>query len=114
MFKLIDFDDKIFTSQQFKKDEISFNIILTLIQKREYFPQIKCYSDQKDVIILNTDANHPVVVWTSENFNDFELIYNFVSKVFSKNEPFGRVKTLPYGIIFGGLSNERLRNQDHG
>ena len=87
MFKLIDFDDKIFTSQQFKKDEISFNIILTLIQKREYFPQIKCYSDQKDVIILNTDANHPVVVWTSENFNDFELIYNFVNKVFSKNEP---------------------------
>ena len=87
MFKLIDFDDKIFTSQQFKKDEISFNIILTLIQKREYYPQIKCYSDQKDVIILNTDANHPVVVWTSENFNDFELIYNFVSKVFSKNEP---------------------------
>ena len=87
MFKLIDFDDKIFTSQQFRKDEISFNLILTLIQKREYFPQIKCYSDQKDVIILNTDANHPVVVWTSENFNDFELIYNFVNKVFSKNEP---------------------------
>lgn len=87
MFKPIDFDDKIFASSQFRKDEISFNLILTLIQKRDLFPQFRCYSDQKDVIILNTDANHPVVVWTSENFNDFESIYNFVSKVFLENEP---------------------------
>lgn len=87
MFEPINFDNRIFTSQLFKKDEISFNIILTLIKQRENYPEIQCYSDGKDVIILNTDANHPIIIWTSENFNDFESIYNFVSKVFSENVP---------------------------
>lgn len=87
MFNQINLDDKVLTSPKFKKDEIPFNIMLTLINKKDNFPEIRCFSDGEDVIILNTDANHPVIVWTSDNFHDFESIYRFITEFFYENEP---------------------------
>lgn len=87
MFHQIDFNDKIFNSSEYQKDIISFNLIPHFIKNKEKFPDIKCYSDNENVILLNTDENHPVITWTSEKFNDYTNLYNFLKKTFHKNNP---------------------------
>mgnify|MGYP003295845058 CR=1 FL=1 len=87
MFNSINLDDKILSSEKFKKDAISFNLIPYLIKNKERYPDIRCYSDGKDCVILNTDVNHPVVVWTSSDFSDYESLSCFLYENFSDNKP---------------------------
>ena len=87
MFNSINLDDKILSSEKFKRDEISFNLIPYLIKNKERYPDIRCYSDGKDCVILNTDINHPVVVWTSSDFSDYESLSCFLYEKFSDNKP---------------------------
>ena len=44
MFKSINLDDKILSSEKFKKDAISFNLIPYLIKNKERYPTIVKYS----------------------------------------------------------------------
>lgn len=87
MFKAIDFDDDILYSPDFRKDEISFSLIPSLIKNRGRYPEIRCFSDGKNCVMLNTDSGHPVVIWTSQDFDNYERLYNFVVQTFSDNNP---------------------------
>lgn len=82
MFKLIKHTHPILKSEKFKKDEISFNILLAIIQDYKKYPDMKCYSDEKDCFLLNTDEKHPVIIWTSSDFNRYEDLYRFLIKTF--------------------------------
>lgn len=86
MFKQIQADINILNISDFKKDEISFNLIPHLIKNKERFPDIRCYSDERDIIILNTDENHPVLIWTSERFNLFNELFCFLNQRFKNNK----------------------------
>lgn len=77
----------ILNSPLFKKDEIAFNIIPFLIQNQERYPDIRLFSDERDIILLNTDSNHPVIVWTSEQFDNFKMLYDFLIQTFKDNTP---------------------------
>ena len=87
MFKAISFDDDVLSSPDFRKDELSFSLLPTLIKKRDRYPGIRCFSDSKNCVILNTDADHPVVIWTSQEFDNYEGLYSFLTETFSDNTP---------------------------
>lgn len=100
MFQKIPFNHQIFTSQYFKKDEISFNLIPYLIKNKENFPSIRVYSDTQSVIILNTDINNPIIVWTRDDFFDFEQLYAFLNATFSENTHFNVMTKNSYYQFF--------------
>ncbi len=87
MLKLIDLNSEILDLEKFKNSEISFNLIPYLIKVKDTYPEIRCYSDKEDVIVLNTDINHPVIIWTSDDFNKYEELYLFIHNTFFQHNP---------------------------
>jgi len=88
MFKAIERIDPIFKSKLFAKDAIAFNIILSIVGNKEKYPNPKCFSNGADCIIVNSDNDRPVIVWTSDSFNDHEKVWDFVKREFRTNNPF--------------------------
>ena len=111
MFKAINFNDDILSSPDFKNDEISFSLIPSLIRNKDRYPEIKCFSDGKDCVMLNTDADHPVVIWTSKSFNNYDGLYSFLTETFSDNTPL-MVTTKPEVYQFFKNNNRLADSQD--
>ena len=87
MFKATNCTPEILKSEKFKKDEISFNIIPAILEKNNDYSNIQCYTDDQNVFMLNTDDKHPIVIWTSEDFTEFDKLYYFLIETFSNYSP---------------------------
>ena len=53
MFKPINLDNKIIYPPEFKEDEISFNLIPSLIKSKDRYPDIQCFSDNDNFFTYN-------------------------------------------------------------
>ena len=87
MFNPILRDDNIFKSELFTKDAIAFNVMLSIVGDVLKYPDPKVFSDNKNCIIVNSDADHSVIVWTSDDFIDYEQLFDFIKNEFSENNP---------------------------
>lgn len=79
-------NDEIFKSDLFLKDKVVFNLMISIVESTESYPDIRCFSDGKDCIIVNTDKKHPIIIWTSNNFNAVTELYDFIKQEFVDNE----------------------------
>lgn len=87
MFKPITNTNKILKSKSFLQDEVAFNIVTKLTKQTTKYPAMKIFSDEENYIILNTDSNHQVIIWTKEWFSNFDKIHNFIKIEFRNNNP---------------------------
>ncbi len=78
-------DDKIFQSEKFKKESVLLNIMVGIIEDEILYPTPKVFSDGKDCIIVNSDPEHSVIVWTSNDYSEYKKLFNFIQKEFSNN-----------------------------
>ncbi|MDR1693626.1 MAG: GNAT family N-acetyltransferase [Lactobacillaceae bacterium] len=88
MFKTIERNDGIFKSGLFGKDALAFNIMLSIVDNYIKYPNPKIFSNNKDCVIVNSDSEHPVIIWTAASFSDYERLFGFVRNKFSQNHPF--------------------------
>ncbi|MFV0626575.1 MAG: GNAT family N-acetyltransferase [Alphaproteobacteria bacterium] len=87
MLKKIERNDPIFKSELFLKDVVPFNIMISIVESIDKYPTPKIFSNGCDCIIVNSDSEHPVIVWTSDNFDDFGNLFLFIHQEFSENKP---------------------------
>ncbi len=87
MLEKITRDNPIFKSADFLKDAIAFNIMVSIVENVEKYPVAKAFSNHKDCIVVNSDNAHPVMVWTADDFADFESVYDFILQEFADNKP---------------------------
>ena len=91
MYHQISNNHILFKSEAFCKDALAFNLMTTILENTECYPDTKCFSNEKNCIFVNTDAQHPIIVWTSDDFQDFEKLYQFIQTEFSQNKPFSLI-----------------------
>ena len=91
MFKEVKRDDAIFKSEALLKDEIAYGIMFSILNSAEKYPTTRCFSDGKDCAMVNSDPNHGIIVWTSDDYKDYALLYDFIKNEFRANEPFAIV-----------------------
>ena len=91
MYRRILKDNKIFSSQEFKNDRYKYYIALKIISSVDS----NIYSDESNYIILQSNSNTPIWVWTKDNIDKsyineiFECInkfFNSKSKITCKQE----------------------------
>ena len=51
----------------------------------ERYPTSKIFLDCKDCIIANSDPIHPVITCTSDHFEEYEKLYDFIKKENAEN-----------------------------
>ncbi|MBQ3696131.1 MAG: hypothetical protein II938_04110 [Alphaproteobacteria bacterium] len=88
MFKEVKRDDTIFKSEAVLKDEIAYSIMFSILNNTEKYKTPKIFSDGKDCAIVNSDPNHAIIVWTSDDFQEYGVLYDFIKEEFHANEPF--------------------------
>ena len=88
MFNKIKRDDHIFKSELFLQDAIAFNVMISIIENIVRYPTPKFFSNDRDCIIVNSDPEHPVIIWTADSFKDYEGVFHFVDSEFKNNNPF--------------------------
>lgn len=88
MFREINRDDAIFKSEALLKDEIAYSIMFSILNNAEKYKTPKIFSDGKDCAIVNSDPNHAIIVWTSDDFQEYGTLYDFIKKEFHSNKPF--------------------------
>lgn len=87
MFDKIARNHNIFLSDLFLKDAMAFCVIDSIRNDAERYPTPKVFSDKKDCIMINSDPNHPVITWTSDNFKAYGQLYDFIKQEFGANAP---------------------------
>lgn len=110
MLKKIERNDPIFKSELFFKDIISFNIMISIVEDLKNYPSPKIFSNGSDCIIVNSDSEHPVLIWTDDTFDDFENLHLFIHQEFSENKPF---KFISKSNFFEYLLNKKKINLVH-
>ena len=80
--------DKIFSSPKFLRDSIAFSTILFIIKDTNKYPEIKVFKENDDCIVIRSDDYHPIIVWTSNDFSDYENLYLFIKEEFGKTPNF--------------------------
>ena len=88
MFKEIKRDDAIFKSEAVLKDEIAYSIMFSILNNAAKYKTPKIFSDGKDCAIVNSDPSHAIIVWTSDDFQEYGTLYDFIKNEFHANEPF--------------------------
>ena len=88
MFQKIQRDDSIFQSDLFLKDVVSFSILTSILNDKEKYPDAKIFSDGRDCAIVNSDPKHKVIAWTSDDFKEYDQLYDFLKSEFKENTPF--------------------------
>ncbi len=88
MFKKIERYDDIFKSKQFSQDAIAFNVMVSIVEDVDRYPNPKIFSNSNNCIIVNSDSEHPIITWTTDDFNDYEMLFSFINKEFGDNNPF--------------------------
>lgn len=69
MYRLIKPDNKIFISEEFKKDKYKFNLILKNLPSSE----LELYSDEESYIVCRGSKKWPTWIWTSSSFEKSKL-----------------------------------------
>lgn len=87
MFKKTERNDNIFKSKLFLQDAIAFNVMIFIVESVGRYLNPKVFSNGSDCIIVNSDSEHPVIVWTADSFNDYDILFDFVYKEFRNNKP---------------------------
>lgn len=87
MFKKIERNDDIFKSKLFLQDAIPFSVMISIVESVDRYSNPKVISNGNDCIIVNSDFEHPVIVWTADSFNDYEALRSFVNDEFRNNNP---------------------------
>ena len=91
MYKRISKDSKIFSSNEFLKDRYKYYIALKIISS----PDSNIYSDENNYIVLQSNNDTPIWIWTRDNIDEtyineiFECInkyFNSESKITCKQE----------------------------
>lgn len=85
MFQKIKSDDDIFTSLSFSNDAITF-MGLTSALERAKNSEHKLFSNEKDCVIFSAGPQYPIVVWTDDNFQEYEKLYDFIQDNFKDNK----------------------------
>ena len=88
MFNKITRDNNIFQSDLFSRDSLAFCVMEKILHDTEKYPNPRIYSNGKDCIIVNSDPEHAVIVWTADNFQEQEKLYDFIKKEFHTNAIF--------------------------
>lgn len=88
MFTSIKRDDNIFQSEYFLKDSLSFCVMESILKDKVKYPTPKVFSNGKDCIIVNSDPEHAVIVWTTDDFKEKAQLYAFIKEEFCNNTPF--------------------------
>jgi len=88
MFKESKRDDDIFRSESLLKDEIAYSIMFSILNDAEKYKTPRIFSDGKDCAIVNSDPNHPIIIWTSDDFQEYGVLYDFIKNEFNSNKPF--------------------------
>lgn len=88
MFQKIERNDGIFQSDLFLKDSMAFCVIEAILSDTIKYPSPKLFSDGKDCVIVNSDPDHAVIVWTSDDFRAQDELYDFIKKEFHGNSVF--------------------------
>ncbi len=102
MLDKIDRNDPIFQSSDFLKDAMAFNVMVSVVEDVKQYPEIKVYSNRQNCIVVNSDNAHPVIVWTRDDFDDFQGLYDFLMQEFGDNQPLEFASKLPvYDFIAG-------------
>ncbi|MBP5399484.1 MAG: GNAT family N-acetyltransferase [Alphaproteobacteria bacterium] len=87
MFEKIERDDDIFQSKAFLKDSMAFCLMDSIREDTEKYPEARLFSDGKDCIIVNSDPNHSIIVWTTDNFKAKDELFDFIKQEFKANHP---------------------------
>ena len=85
MFAKIERNDKIFQSELFLKDAMAFCVMESIRNDTDKYPTPKIFSNHKDCIIVNSDPKHSVIVWTTDNFEEKDKLYDFINNEFHSN-----------------------------
>ncbi len=80
MFKLTDYNNKIFKSDSFIKDEMAFNVMIHMIENCKINNKLKIYSDNENCIIADFNNDYPIFVWNADNFENYDILYEFIKK----------------------------------
>ncbi len=88
MFKEIGRDNQIFFSNSFLEDSASFAVMESILSNVEKYPAPKIFSNFKNCVIVNSDPEHAVIVWTTDDFNEKEELYDFIKNEFCSNKIF--------------------------
>lgn len=110
MFHKISSKHFIFRSDAFQKDAVAFNLMTTILADTSRYPDTKCFSDEKNCILVNTDNQHPIIIWTSDDFNDFEALYQFIEAEFKDNQPLSFIAKKTLFDFYKTKYGNRLEN----
>ena len=88
MLKGVKRDDIIFKSEAVLQDEIAYSIMFSILNNAEKYKTPKIFSDGKDCVVVNSDPNHGIIVWTSDKFDEYGTLYDFIKNEFYSNNPF--------------------------
>ena len=105
MFKQITRDDSIFQSEAFQKDSMAFSVMESILNNKVKYLTPKVFSNGKNCAIVNSDPNHPVIVWTSDDFKEKAQLYDFIKKEFCDNAPF---KIMSKKNFYDGLVEHQI------
>lgn len=106
MFDKIARNDMIFQLPDFLKDAFAFNVMITIVEDTKTYPEIKLFSNHTNCIVVNSDKEHPVIIWTTDDFCDFENLFKFLKKEFMRNYPFKIIsKIKPYEFLQSKCKN---------
>lgn len=83
MFDAILRDDVIFHSEAFLRDELSLNMLPSILKDTEKYPAPNVFSNHRNCVVLNSDPLHGLVVWTDDFFNEWDALFDFVKEKFS-------------------------------
>ncbi len=88
IFKKIERNENIFQSELFLRDSMAFCIMESIRDDVERYPEAKFFSDGKNCIVVNSDPNHSIIVWTADNFSAKDELFDFIKQEFKNNLPF--------------------------
>ncbi|MDD4556191.1 MAG: GNAT family N-acetyltransferase [Alphaproteobacteria bacterium] len=103
MFKKIGRNDAIFKSELFLRDVIAFNVMISILDDINKYPSPKIFSNGSNCVVVNSDSEHPVLVWTADQFTDFESLTQLIQQEFYKNNP---LKIISKFIFFEFIKTE--------
>ncbi len=112
MLKEVKRDDSVFQSEVFLKDEIAYSIMISILKNAEKYTTPKIFSDGKDYAVVNSDPNHAIIVWTSDDFQEYGALYDSIKKEFRANKPFEIwAKNDFYNYLINGQTIPELKDE---
>ena len=74
--KMIDKNNRIFSSEEFQKDKYKFNLILQNLNSEN----LELYSDEENYIVCRGSKEQPTWIWTKDNIT-FDVVKKIESVI---------------------------------